>query len=419
MSGQTKIAVAVGAVLIAAGVYYIGSGDKMSVDNTTAKSTESGTATGTPSNDAAAPSVALSRDLGPAAGSGSRSDGSGSTADSGSNSSEVASPAQRRIEDGAAGLPSGSASLRPQPAETGTPGATFTSTALPGERAGLSTVLSNAGSGAMGSTTASPVGDVPPNADKDAAPTAAVLPPITAVDISGSGTATTRPSTATPNVPRPADSSVKVLPPPVTPPSSLVTQSPIAKTKPDHHVIKKGDTYTSLAVEYFGSAKYAKDIEKANPGKSATRLFLGAKIVIPPPPPGATAKSAATGAVTAPVDSKTTTAAVKTPAGAKAPAGTKLVTNAGAKDKPSVAVAPPDPSRSYTVQPGEGWFDLASKFLGKGENYPRLYEYNKERVGGDPQLLRAGTVIELPPGAKLPTAPTAPSKPQPSTPPAK
>jgi nucleoid-associated protein YgaU len=82
---------------------------------------------------------------------------------------------------------------------------------------------------------------------------------------------------------------------------------------------------------------------------------------------------------------------------------------AESKQSKEAVVPPADPSRSYTVQPGEGWYDLARKFMGDGKNYPELYEYNKERVGGDPHLLRAGTVIELPPKAKLPAKTASPS----------
>ena len=52
--------------------------------------------------------------------------------------------------------------------------------------------------------------------------------------------------------------------------------------------------------------------------------------------------------------------------------------------------------RAYQVKNGEGWYDLASKFLGDGTRWPELFELNRERVSRDPNRLRAGTIIEIP-----------------------
>ncbi|MBI4578567.1 MAG: LysM peptidoglycan-binding domain-containing protein, partial [Planctomycetes bacterium] len=169
-----------------------------------------------------------------------------------------------------------------------------------------------------------------------------------------------------------------------TPPAAAASASTGA-TKV--HVIKPGDTYTALAVKYLGHAKYASLIAKANPGKDPNRLYVGAKINIPEPPAGA-----AVATDTAPGRSTTAERA------------------ASRFRKETEIVPPPDPSHAYTVQPGEGWYEVARKFLGDGAQYPRLYELNKERVGGDPRVLPAGTVIELPKDAKLP-AKTPPAKP--------
>ncbi len=77
-----------------------------------------------------------------------------------------------------------------------------------------------------------------------------------------------------------------------------------------------------------------------------------------------------------------------------------------------IPAPPPAPpaiakGREYRVQPGEGWFDLAQRFLGDGRRWPELYELNRERVARNPSQLRSGTVIELPPGVTAPASGSA------------
>jgi nucleoid-associated protein YgaU len=63
-------------------------------------------------------------------------------------------------------------------------------------------------------------------------------------------------------------------------------------------------------------------------------------------------------------------------------------------------MAEPIPSvpkdRAYTVKEGEGWSALAERYLGEGSRWPELYELNRERIPRNPNILPAGTVIELP-----------------------
>jgi nucleoid-associated protein YgaU len=158
------------------------------------------------------------------------------------------------------------------------------------------------------------------------------------------------------------------------------------------HVVRKGDTYTSLAIKYLGDAKYYKLIAKANPGREANRLYIGSKLNIP------AAVTSSTPAVAANAKSGDTSAADK-----KADAATRNRPSTKAKE----VIPPPDPSRAYVVQQGDNWQSIARKFLGKSECDAELYELNKERIGGDPNLLRSGLVIELPARAKM-TVRTAP-----------
>jgi len=393
MRGKTKIVASLlGAVLVVAGVAYVGSGDKESgqvsskdASNTTPSATEgSGT------------SVALAND---------RAGGSGSamrTVDTGVTSTDSASPAPRRIDDSTTGRGLAGDGFRPRPAETHEPVAPMGATDVPAERSGLS-VLPNLGSPSLDDVPLTSNHDLPPNTERAAEPAGPALPDIAPLNIAGppkadsataagSGTAVAAGGDST-------EPSAKIdLAAVDGPQPSPLAAKPAEKAKPREYVVQSGDTFSSIALKQLGSTRHVKELMKANPNKDAKRLYVGTKLILPDLPAASPTVAAGTG----------TSVSSETPA--KPVAGTASIRTTGAV-KDTFVVPPPDPARSYTVQPGEGWFELARKFMGRGEGYPRHYEYNKARVGGNPDLLRAGTVIELPPSAKMP----ARSAPQPST----
>ncbi len=168
------------------------------------------------------------------------------------------------------------------------------------------------------------------------------------------------------------------------PPVKVETKEKLAIAPPPRvpeatkeHVIQSGETYSSLATKYFGSEKYAALIAKANPGKDARRLLVGAKIVIPPAPAATTTQPA------------------------PAVAGTSIKKLRVPSEAP---VAPVPPDRAYKVQAGESWHDLAQRFLGDGNRWTELYELNRERVPRNPSGLRPGMTIELPNKVAAPTS---------------
>ena len=177
---------------------------------------------------------------------------------------------------------------------------------------------------------------------------------------------------------------IATLRPQLSASSGTLPQAVPAKT----HVIQAGDTYTALAARYLGDAKLADLIAKANPGKDPRRLAVGAKLEIPPAPPKA-----------GPAEASGVSTGIGPPSPASG-AGAKPSSPATpATPKPASTpnhLSPVPPARAYTVQAGEGWYDLAKRFLKDGRRWPELYERNRERVSRDPKQLRAGTVIELP-----------------------
>ena len=119
------------------------------------------------------------------------------------------------------------------------------------------------------------------------------------------------------------------------------------------HVVEPGDTFSTLAEHYYGSQRHTNYLIAANRQiKDPARLAIGQELNIPPPP-GSTTR---------------------------------------------VASSPRPPSgRTYVVQDGDTFYDIARKYLGSGARWPELYERNKDVVGHDPGNLKIGQVLELPP----------------------
>ncbi len=50
---------------------------------------------------------------------------------------------------------------------------------------------------------------------------------------------------------------------------------------------------------------------------------------------------------------------------------------------------------TYTVKEGDTLWAIAKKYLGKGENYTKIYEANKDKIS-DPNLIYVGQVLTIP-----------------------
>jgi nucleoid-associated protein YgaU len=167
--------------------------------------------------------------------------------------------------------------------------------------------------------------------------------------------------------------------------------SPAAKAaetpKMTVHTVQRGDTFSSLAAKYLGSAKKANLIEKANPRINPNRLYVGAKLNIPAAPPAtpATTENKAAGS-----DSNT-----KAAQKASGDSGTTQV-KATEKSKPAFAPPPVDPKRAYTVKANDNWSSLGRRFMGDATAWTVIYEYNRERFSNGWRSLHAGMVIEIP-----------------------
>jgi nucleoid-associated protein YgaU len=68
--------------------------------------------------------------------------------------------------------------------------------------------------------------------------------------------------------------------------------------------------------------------------------------------------------------------------------------------EPPKAAEPAKPAapapRTVTVAPGDSLSAIAQRELGNGSRWRELYELNKEVVGPNPNVIRAGQTLKLP-----------------------
>jgi len=60
--------------------------------------------------------------------------------------------------------------------------------------------------------------------------------------------------------------------------------------------------------------------------------------------------------------------------------------------------APPSPSapeRTYTVQKGDSLWKIAKQFYGKGSDWTRIHEANKDQIT-NPDLIQPGWTLRIP-----------------------
>jgi nucleoid-associated protein YgaU len=164
-------------------------------------------------------------------------------------------------------------------------------------------------------------------------------------------------------------------PPTRTAPEAVVSAVPVRpEPKPEPaktHVIEAGDTISSLAVKYYGSARYTNYILQANKQiEDPRRIFVGTKITIPPLPREASGSAA----------------------GSSGGATTGL-TRVSASPGPRVQ---PPGTKPYVVQKGDTWNSLARRFLGDESRGPELFEQNRRSPADSLHMLRAGDTIYVP-----------------------
>ncbi len=116
------------------------------------------------------------------------------------------------------------------------------------------------------------------------------------------------------------------------------------------HTIASGDSFSSLALRYYGDANLFGAIQRANPGVDSGRLKIGQVVVIPDRTAAATIS--------------------ETPL--------------------------PSPGGTHTVASGETLSKIASRRLGRANLWEQIYSINRDVIGDDPANLKVGMVLKLP-----------------------
>lgn len=164
----------------------------------------------------------------------------------------------------------------------------------------------------------------------------------------------------------------KVSPPVNSPAKTSLSDTPTIRTRlepdpvvssslqtglPRKHVAAKGDTFASLAKQYYGDTKKTAEIMAANPALKGRRsLKPGEEVVIPE----------------------------------------LAVRREEAKDVAASTLVAESSGKTYVVQEGDTFYSIARAQLGDAKRAGELLKLNKELVRGDAKRLRPGMTIKLP-----------------------
>jgi nucleoid-associated protein YgaU len=175
----------------------------------------------------------------------------------------------------------------------------------------------------------------------------------------GTGTTTPGTSVASRSGPTPAGSPAATVP-------QLGSTAPASgSTSEQTYVVKKGDSLSTIAQQFYGSAKDWKRIANANPLVDPNSMKVGAKLRIP---------AKADGGTTAVASAETT----------------KPTTTAGTAGGSSGG------SQSHTVASGDTLSSISTKYYGSGKHWNKIYASNKSLIGTDPGNLKVGQKLTIP-----------------------
>jgi LysM repeat protein len=130
------------------------------------------------------------------------------------------------------------------------------------------------------------------------------------------------------------------------------------------HIVRSGETFSSIAQAVYGSAAYYPHLIRANPQANPNNLKLGTAIVIP--------KLEDVKATAAPGEHKT--AAAMTLA-----------------DDVKI-----DPAKQYRVAAGDSLYKISIKRYGTPSYVEAIYEKNKQLIGPNATKLKLGMILDLP-----------------------
>lgn len=153
-----------------------------------------------------------------------------------------------------------------------------------------------------------------------------------------------------------------------TPATTTTTTPPTTTPSGRTYTIQHGDTFSSIAISLYGSERHWVDIAQANPLVDPQRLKVGQVIRLPDSVARSTSASGQPGAI----------AAAPTPAPPPA------------RDEPAGGV-------TYVVKHGETLSAIAKHYYNDARLWRVIYNANRDRIGSNPDKLKAGTRLVIPP----------------------
>ncbi|MDP7035267.1 MAG: LysM peptidoglycan-binding domain-containing protein [Planctomycetota bacterium] len=141
------------------------------------------------------------------------------------------------------------------------------------------------------------------------------------------------------------------------PAKNVSVQSPKRDQIGRYHIIRTGDTATSISRDYYGTVRYWRKIIAANPGLDSRKMRVGKKIAIPVLNVGVDPKSS----------NRTESRVTKT--------------------SPSI------PKGFHVVRNGEKLWHIARRYLGSGSRWREIVEINGI---ADPSAIRPGMRLKIP-----------------------
>lgn len=206
----------------------------------------------------------------------------------------------------------------------------------------------------------------PPARSSPDAPIQPIVPPL---DERRADPAPSRPPTQA-NIP-PARTHVPPVNP-VTPPMSGVPQR-----LPLTHTVDGEETLSGIAQRYYNDPTLTALIMKANPElKDPNRIFPGMKLLIPD----------RTRPTTRPAVVRSSNANAASPG-------------------PRATPAPGTVPAAYHVQAKDTLISISKRFYGDSRRWKEIHELNRSVIGPDPEALKVGTVLKLPPARPAATQP--------------
>ncbi|TME94246.1 MAG: LysM peptidoglycan-binding domain-containing protein [Chloroflexi bacterium] len=76
--------------------------------------------------------------------------------------------------------------------------------------------------------------------------------------------------------------------------------------------------------------------------------------------------------------------------------GASASPRAVASPSPQVAASPSPSASEYVIQPGDTLRSIAQDVYGAADQWPRIYDANREQIGADPDTLQTGTRLRIP-----------------------